>query len=85
MTTYDLNVVHSCRVENAERTLDALEEMNSHSRLHQKKIRSNKSHLVARGHLLQTRFGHLDLLEPQEMGLTFDELVTRSFILYHAG
>ena len=64
VTTYDLDVVRSCQPENVERLLCALEELDGHSRLHRdQKLRPDKSHLEASGHLLlQTRYGHLDLL-----------------------
>ena len=79
VTTYDLDVVRSCHPENIERMLGALEELDGYSRLHQKKIRPDRSHLEARGHLLlQTRFGHLDLLGTAGDGHDFDDLIDHS-------
>ena len=63
ITTYDLDVVRATDTENIAKLMSALEDLDGYSRLHQKKIRPDASHLKAPGHLLlQTRFGHLDLL-----------------------
>ena len=76
VTTYDLDIVRSCDPENTSRILGALKELDGHSRLHQQRVIPNRSHLEAPGHLLlQTRFGHLDLLGTIGDGHDFDGLM----------
>ena len=43
VTTFDLDIVHARDAENIERTLSALNVLDAHSRLHQKKIKPNRN------------------------------------------
>lgn len=75
ITTFDLDVVYATNATNTERLLSVLEDLDGRSRLHQRKIKPNKSHFEAGGHLLlQTRLGPLDLLGSIGNKHKYDEL-----------
>jgi len=79
LTTYDLDIVRLCEPQNNLRILDALTELDGHSRLHQQIIRPNESHLAAKGHLLlATSFGPLVILATAGAGHDFADLAKGS-------
>jgi len=82
VTTYDLDIVRLNDADNAVRIMGALEELDAFSRLHQKRVRPDKSHLTTPGHLLlQTRFGHLDLLGEIGAGHDFEALLRHTVMV----
>lgn len=75
LATFDLDIVHACTEENAKRLSLAMQELDAHSRQHQKKVRPNQSHLMSKGHiLLNTRLGALDILGTIGAGHDFSDL-----------
>ena len=64
INTFDLDIVHSTELENVDRLLAALTELEAFYRFQPElRMRPDSSHLGSPGHqLLMTRFGPLDLL-----------------------
>ncbi|MBO1322815.1 hypothetical protein [Acanthopleuribacter pedis] len=79
ITTFDLDILRATDEANAPKLLGALDELEGRSRLHQKVVKPNHGHLKARGHLLlNTRFGHLDILATIGKGHDYDDLIQQA-------
>jgi hypothetical protein len=77
ISTFDLDVVHSRKVDNVQRLLKALTALDAHYRLQPERLlRPEASHLLSAGHqLLTTRFGPLDLLGVIGQSHGYEELL----------
>ncbi len=79
VTTADLDVVHRRSAKNVERLLAALDELEAVSRLDQRRLRPQASHLLSPGHqLLATNCGLLDLLGEVAGGGSYETLIDGS-------
>lgn len=80
VATFDLDVVHSRDVENVDRLLAAMADLEAQYRLPGRvAARPERSHLLSPGHqLLMTRLGPLDLLGTIGAEQGFEELVSKT-------
>ncbi len=86
VTTRDLDIVYDRNVENVQRLLGALTEMEALFRGDPRRLRPNESHLRSSGHkLLETRYGPLDVLGAIEDSTTYAELLPHASLLEVAG
>lgn len=81
IVTFDLDIVHERSVENIERLLAALDELDAHYR-GRPQLKPAESHLSGAGHqLLMTSGGPLDVLGAIEDGLDYEQLCACSELL----
>ena len=77
VSTFDLDLVHSRSLDNLDRLISALRELDAYYRGRgDQRLRPKLSHLSSPGHqLLMTRFGPLDLLGTIGTGYSYDDLL----------
>src|SRR5450759_2277963 len=80
INTFDLDIVHSTELENVDRLLAALTELEAFYRFQPElRMRPDSSHLGSPGHqLLMTKFGPLDLLGAIGKGRCYADLLCDS-------
>ncbi len=76
ITTQDVDIVYSLALENQQRLLGALQELDAEFRADPRRIKPNLSHLATRGQkLFSTRLGDLDCLATIEDETTYEDLL----------
>ena len=83
MVTMDLDIVHSRSLDNVERLLGALTELEAHYRGRGADLKPGVSHLSSPGHqLLETEFGALDILGMIGDGHDYEALLPHSALMW---
>lgn len=78
-TTFDLDALIRVSSANAQKILDALDELDARFREHQEIVRPSERDLTAGGHLLlMTNAGPLDILGFAGRGHTYEDLASKS-------
>jgi len=76
VSTFDVDIVHARTIENIERLMAALNEMDAYYRGHPKRLKPDSEYLASSGHhLLMTCFGPLDVLGTIENQAGYDNLL----------
>ena len=80
LNTLDVDVVHSTAMDNIERLLAALDELEAYYRFQpERQLRPGASHLSSAGHqLLMTKFGAFDLLGQIGCDRSYHDLLAHS-------
>ena len=85
-TTWDLDVVHKTTLDNVQRLLRVLQDLNATARHDPRRLRPNETHLTGPGHvLLETKFGDFDCLGAIDGGRGYDDLLRASIVIDFEG
>lgn len=77
--TWDLDIVHHRTLDNVQRLLSVLNDIDAVARGDSRRLRPNASHLLGPGHiLLETRFGDFDCLGAIDGGRSYEDLLEAS-------
>ena len=80
--TWDLDVVHHRTLDNVEKLLAVLNDIDAVGRGDSRRLRPNASHLLGPGHvLLETRFGDFDCLGAIDGSRSYEDLIDASVVL----
>jgi hypothetical protein len=86
MTTLDIDIVHRRTLENADRLLRVLGEMEATYRHDARKLTPTVAHLMSPGHqLLATTYGDLDCLGTIDEGKSYEDLLSSTQEISLAG
>jgi len=84
--TWDLDIVHRRTLENVERLLRVLDDLDAVARHDPRRLRPTATHLSGPGHvLLETRFGDFDCLGAIDGGRGYEELLDTSILVEFEG
>jgi hypothetical protein len=86
LTTWDLDVVHRRTLENVEKLLRVLRELEAVARHDPRGLRPDATHLMGPGHvLMKTRFGDFDCLGAIDGGRSFEDLANACVLVDFEG